>query len=265
MKELIIENEVYIRIVFFILTLVIVAFYEYKSPRKKLVLSKIRRWINNISLVILNSLLIKFIFPIAAFGIAIYLESKNFGILYLFDLSYIEKIIISILLLDLIIYWQHRLFHKIDFFWKFHRVHHSDFDFDLTTGVRFHPIEIIFSMSIKIFFIVLLGTPAVAVIIFEIALSSFAIFNHSNIHLPYNIDKILRYFIITPDFHRIHHSIHTNELKSNYGFSLSIWDRIFRSYTKKPKDGYENMTIGLKEYRDQNKIVFILDLIKMPF
>ncbi len=265
MKEIILENEANIRVFIFIFTIILIAFFEYEYPQRDLLLSKSKRWLNNLSLVFLNSLLIKLIFPLAAFGVAIYMENKNFGLLHLFEFSYFYKVLISIILLDLLIYWQHRLFHEIDFFWRFHKVHHSDMDFDLSTGVRFHPIEIIFSMAIKIAFISILGAPALAVLIFEILLNSFAIFNHSNIKLPQKIDKVLRYFIVTPDFHRIHHSVHNFELNSNYGFSLSIWDRVFRSYTLKPKDGYIDMKIGLNEYRDQKEIVFIYDLIKMPF
>ena len=265
MKEFILENETYIRVFIFILTLAVIAFYEYKHPKRTLLISKTIRWLNNLSLVFISSILIKLLFPLAAFGVAYYMEAKSFGLLHLFELSYFIKVLIAVILLDLIIYWQHRIFHKVDFFWKFHKVHHSDMDFDLSTGIRFHPIEIIFSMLIKICFITILGAPALAVLIFEILLNSCSIFNHSNIKLPYKIDKILRYFIITPDFHRVHHSIHNDELNSNFGFSLSLWDRIFDSYTKSPKDGYDKMTIGLKEYQNKKGNIFIYDLIKMPF
>lgn len=265
MQEFLLENEPNIRVILFFSTILVVAFFEYKRPRRKLFISKAKRWANNFLLVFFNSFLIKFIFPIAAFGVALFIEEKNFGILNLFELSLVEKSVLAIVLLDLIIYWQHRLFHKLDIFWKFHKVHHSDMDFDLTTAIRFHPIEIIFSMLIKVFFIALLGTPAISVLIFEVILSSCAIFNHSNINLPKKADKILRIFIVTPDFHRVHHSIFNNELNSNYGFSTSLWDRIFNSYVANPKVAHDKMTIGLKDLQEEKKTVSIIELLKLPF
>lgn len=265
LQNYILENEVLIRLIFFFCIFFTMSILEYLIPKRKLLLSKIKRWVNNISLAFLNTLILRILFPTAAIGVSIFVQKNGIGLFNLFEFTYFISIISSIILLDLIIYTQHRFFHTIDFFWKFHKVHHSDMDYDLTTGFRFHPIEIILSMCIKITFIFILGVPIVAVLIFEVILSTLAIFNHSNINLPKKLDTILRYFIVTPDMHRIHHSIYSDELNSNYGFNLSLWDRIFKSYKKTPKDSYTKMVIGLKELQDENKTVSILSILKLPF
>ncbi len=265
LNEYFILNEPIIRVSFFILTLLTMSFLEYIIPKKELLLSKFKRWVNNISVVVINSFLLKLIFASSAISISIYTSENNIGLLNFFEIPFFFSVTLSIILLDLIIYFQHRLFHEVDFFWKFHKVHHSDMDYDVTTGFRFHPIEIIISMLIKIVSIFILGVPVIAVVVFEIILSSLALFNHSNIKLSNLLDKNLRYFVVTPDMHRIHHSIHSNELNSNYGFNLSVWDRVFNSYTSKPKDGYEKMTIGLKEFNNKTETVSILDILSLPF
>ncbi len=264
-NEYIIANEPIIRLSFFVSILLLMSLFEYIIPKKELLLSKFKRWSNNISIIVVNSFLLKFIFASSIITISIYTTENKIGLLNLFEISFFFSVILSIILLDLIIYFQHRLFHKIDFFWKFHKVHHSDMDFDVTTGLRFHPIEIIISMLIKMISVFIIGVPIIAIVIFEIILSSLSMFNHSNIKLPAILDKRLRYFIVTPDMHRIHHSIHNEELNSNYGFNISLWDRIFSSYTNKPKNGYEKMTIGLKEFYDENKTVSILNILSLPF
>lgn len=263
--NIIINNESTIRLTFFFGIILIMTTLEYFIPRRKLLVSKSKRWFNNITLVFFNTLLVRILFPTAAVGVAIFADTNNIGIFNILELSILSTTLLCIILLDLIIYWQHRLFHKISFFWKFHKVHHSDMDYDLTTGFRFHPIEIIMSMLIKFFFIMLLGVPVVAVVCFEVILSTLATFNHSNINIPKKLDIIVRYFVVTPDMHRIHHSIYYNELNSNYGFNISLWDRIFKSYTNTPKDKYEKMTIGLENLQDQKKTVSILSILKLPF
>jgi sterol desaturase/sphingolipid hydroxylase (fatty acid hydroxylase superfamily) len=265
LQDNIINNESSIRLIFFFGIIFIMAILEYIIPKRKLLISKRKRWFNNIILVFLNTLLIRVLFPTAAVGIALFVENNSIGLFNVLELSSQNMIIPSIILLDLIIYWQHRLFHTINFFWKFHKVHHSDMDYDLTTGFRFHPIEIIMSILIKFFFIALFGIPVVAVVCLEIILSTLAIFNHSNINLEKKLDKILRYIIVTPDMHRIHHSIYNDELNSNYGFNISLWDRVFKSYTQSPKVKYEEMTIGLQKYQNENKTVSIFSILKLPF
>jgi len=265
LQKFILENEANIRLVFFLGIFFVMTVLEYIIPKRQLLLCKYKRWINNISLVFLNTLILRVLFPTAAIGIGFFTQDNNLGLFNYFEISTFLTIVLCIIILDLIIYIQHRLFHTIDFFWKFHKVHHSDMDYDLTTGFRFHPIEIIISMFIKIGFIFILGAPVIAVLIFEIILSTLAVFNHSNINLPKRIDAILRYIIVTPDMHRIHHSIYKKELNSNYGFNLSLWDRVFKSYTPVPKDSYTNMIIGLKDLQDENKTVSILSMLKLPF
>jgi sterol desaturase/sphingolipid hydroxylase (fatty acid hydroxylase superfamily) len=193
-------------------------------------------------------MILRFLFPTAVIGVSVYAHQNQIGLFNFLELSPIVSIILSILLLDLLIYTQHRLFHTLDFFWKFHKEHHSDMDYDLSTGIRFHPIEIIFSMFIKIFFVLILGVPIVAVLIFKVILSTSTIFHHSNINLSNNLDKVLKLFIVTPNMHRIHHSVYHEELNSNYGFNLTIWDKLFKKYTSKPKEPYTTMGIGLKNF-----------------
>lgn len=268
MQELqnnIIDSESSIRLVFFFGIIFIMATLEYIIPKRKLSLSKSKRWLNNIGLVFLNTLIIRVLFPTAAVGVAVFVHDNHIGLFNILELSMQNMIIPSIILLDFIIYWQHRLFHTVNFFWKFHKVHHSDMDYDLTTGFRFHPAEIVLSMLIKFLFIALLGIPLVAVVCFEIILSTLAIFNHSNINLPKKLDHMLRYIFVTPDMHRIHHSIYNDELNSNYGFNMSLWDRVFNSYTNTPKVKYEEMTIGLENFQDEKKTVSILSILKLPF
>lgn len=264
-QNLIIDNEASIRLFFFFGIFIVMALLELVYTKRALLLSKNKRWFNNISLVFLNTIIIRILFPTATIGVSIYAHNQGIGLFNIVNLSIESVFILSIILMDLIIYWQHRFFHTINFFWKFHQVHHSDMDYDVTTGFRFHPIEIIFSMIIKFIFIVGLGIPVIAIICFEILLSAFAIFNHANIHIPKKIDTFLRFFIVTPDMHRIHHSIYHNELNSNFGFNISLWDRIFKSYIDTPKNDYTKMTIGLSTLQDENKTVSLLNILKLPF
>jgi len=221
LEKFMIENEANLRLTFFLGVFIIMASLEFLTPRRKLVVNKLKRWANNLSLIILDSITVKILFPIVALGASIFASKNSIGLFNILDIPVVFSVVFSIILLDLIIYWQHRLFHKIDFLWKFHKVHHSDMDYDVTTALRFHPIEIIMSMCIKIFFVILVGVPVVAVIVFEIILNALAMFNHSNIYIPKGLDTILRFFLVTPDMHRIHHSIYDNEKHSNFGFNIS--------------------------------------------
>jgi len=238
---------------------------EVFIPQRKLRIKKQKRWFSNFLLVFLGSFLVKLFLPFAAIGAALLAYKNNIGLFSYLELPLFVEILISIVLLDLIIYFQHRYFHKSSFFWKFHKVHHSDMDYDLSTALRFHPIEILFSMIIKIAAIFILGAPLLAVFIFEIILSTLAVFNHSNIRLNKSFDKYLRLLIVTPDMHRIHHSVYKNERNSNYGFNISFWDKLFNSYTSKPKDEYQSMTIGLDKLQDKKRMSNILSLLSLPF
>lgn len=239
--------ETQLRLSVFFALLVGIMLWELLAPRRKTRLRKIR-WPSNLGIVALNALLLT-LAPISAVGAALFALFNQFGLLTWLELSLWPSIILSLLLLDLTIYWQHRLFHAIPQAWPIHRMHHTDTEFDVTTALRFHPIEIVISMLIKAAVIILIGAPVLAVIAFEIILNATAMFNHGNIKLPAAVDKVLRLLIVTPDMHRVHHAIHGDEYNRNYGFNLSLWDRLFSSYTAQPKDGHIEMQIGQRQYR----------------
>ncbi len=260
-----IENEAIIRIIAFIGSLLLMLLWQQYSPRRQTMAIASSRRVNNISLIIISNLIIRFFLPtITVSNVALLTEKYQWGLFQQFEMNSILVIILSFLLLDFLIYWQHRLFHKIPLLWRLHRMHHSDKDLDATSGIRFHPIEIILSIIIKSTAVMILGIPILAVLIFELILNVSPIFNHSNIHIPIKLDKYLRYFIVTPDMHRIHHSVIKNETNSNYGFSISLWDRLFKSYKHNPKLGQEKMIIGLNEI-PQTDSVSLLALLIQPF
>lgn len=259
-----IEFEAQIRLTSFAAIFLIMALWELKAPYRELRLTRMQRWPHQIALIVLNTLTIRLLFPIAAVGTATVMQQHNWGLLNWLELPAIISIISGFIILDFAIYWQHVFAHNWNWFWKLHRTHHADTDYDLTTGLRFHPVEIILSMLIKMLIIVLMGIPATAVILFEVVLSSSAMFNHSNIKLPENIEFILRKLIVTPSMHRIHHSTHRFEHDSNYGFFLSVWDRFFDSYTPVAMENDQTMPIGLKIFRDKDDRR--LDkILKIPF
>jgi len=240
----------FIRLYFFLGILLALMFFEFLFPRRDLHYSRKTRWTNNLSLIFLNSAIIRFVLPITLAGIALFTEERKIGAFNLFSGYTVIKTVLSIIILDLAIYWQHVLFHKIPLFWLIHRMHHTDLDIDVTSGLRFHPIEIIISTIIKVVVIVIFGMPVLSVIIFEILLNATSMFNHSNIFIPLNIDHYLRLFIVTPDMHRVHHSIFREETNSNFGFNLACWDRVFKTYHAQPKVGHLKMNIGLETFRD---------------
>ena len=259
-----VEFEGQIRLSVFIVIFMIMAFWELKTPFRELRLTRTKRWPHQLGLIVLNTLTIRLLFPVAAVGTALTMQEHGWGLMNWLGLNPALAIITGFILLDFAIYWQHVVAHRLDWFWKLHRTHHADTDYDLTTGLRFHPLEIILSMLIKILVITLLGIPATAVILFEIVLSGSAMFNHSNIKLPDVIEPVLRKFIVTPSMHRIHHSTHQFEHDSNYGFFLSVWDRLFNSYTEKAMDNEQTMPIGLKIFRERQNQQ--LDkILKIPF
>jgi sterol desaturase/sphingolipid hydroxylase (fatty acid hydroxylase superfamily) len=257
-----------LRLTAFLLVFVLMAIWEYFSAKRKLTQSKTNRWANNIALVVFNSLLLKLVIPFMALDMALIAEKQHIGLISMIDsiidLSYPMKIFLGVVLLDLVIYWQHVLSHRIPLFWKLHKVHHSDPDIDVTTGSRFHPLEIIISMGVKVLAVWALGVPYYGVIAFEIVLNGMAMFNHSNINLPVTFDRILRKLIITPDIHRIHHSTNPSELNKNYGFNLCLWDRIFKTFQEQPKIDHLEMKIGLNEFENDPQIS-LFQLILMPF
>ena len=257
-------NENTIRIVFFITIFALVALWELLAPRRSLTTSKKTRWISNLGITFLNPLVIHLAFPILAVEMALKAQAGGWGLLNNVGLSFWLKLVIGIIVLDLIIYLQHVMFHAIPVLWRLHMMHHADLDYDLTTGLRFHPIEMVLSMVIKLSVAAALGPPAAAVLIFEIILSGMAMFNHGNIKIPLGLDRILRYFVVTPDMHRVHHSVIIRESNSNYGFNLPWWDRLFGTYCAQPSKGHLEMTIGLSQFRNIKQLMFH-HLLLLPF
>ena len=245
MTETLMTNEMTLRLGFFCGVFMVMALWEVVAPCRRLLVSKSTRWANNLILVATNTLLLRLIFPTAAVGVATFAMSEGWGLLNHYPLPLMLAIILSVVVLDLAIYLQHVMVHAIPLLWRLHRVHHADLDFDVTTGARFHPLEIILSMLIKFAVILLLGPPLVAVVLFEILLNATAMFNHSNVQLPKRLDRIVRWFVVTPDMHRVHHSVEDDETNSNFGFSLPWWDRLLGTYRDQPRAGQQNMTIGI--------------------
>ena len=241
------ENEAQLRLTAFLGLLGIILVAQQIKPLRKMP-GGWQRSATNVALVVLDTALLRFAFPLLAFDLALRLDGSDFGLLR--SLPPGAAIVLGVLLMDVAIYWQHRLLHVIPFLWRLHRVHHADLGFDVTTGVRFHPLEIVVSMLIKLGLIALLGVPPLAVLIFELALSAGSLFTHGNFSLPTRLDRGLRWLFVTPDMHRIHHSVHRDETDSNYGFHLSVWDRLFRSYRANARDGQTGMEIGLHEFRE---------------
>ena len=264
MKEYILTNEASIRAASFFGIFIVVALWEVVGPRRKLSVSKGLRWINNLGIVFFNTLLLRFLAPLMAVGLAIMAEEENWGLLNNIAINSYVKLFLAVLILDLIIYLQHVMFHTVPWLWRLHRMHHTDLDFDVTTGSRFHPIEIILSMIIKMLIVAALGAPPVAVIIFEVILNATAMFNHGNIRIHINADRILRLLVVTPDMHRVHHSVKPDETNSNYGFNFPWWDRLLGTYKAQPEDNHLKMTIGLNQFRESRYLRFHWLLIQ-PF
>jgi len=243
------ENEAWVRLSVFFGMFSLMAVWEILAPRRTLRFGK-ARWLSNIGIVIFNSVIARVLLPTGAVGAAIWAQQHGMGLLPMFELSEGMTVLLAVIALDLIIYTQHVLFHRVPWLWRLHQVHHADRDIDVTTGLRFHPIEIVLSMLIKIAFVILLGVPVLAVVLFEIILNGMAMFNHSNVRLPLKIDAVMRLLLVTPDVHRVHHSLIYKETNSNYGFNLCIWDRIFGTYQAQPEKGHAQAVIGLPVYQD---------------
>jgi sterol desaturase/sphingolipid hydroxylase (fatty acid hydroxylase superfamily) len=261
----IILNEVPVRLSFFFGVFGVIAIWEILSPRRSLTVSKSMRWANNLGLVFLNSFILRLLFPAAAVGVALVAEQRNWGVLNFYEVPFMLSVAITIIAMDFIIYLQHVMVHAIPVLWRLHRVHHADLDYDVTTGARFHPLEIILSMLIKFATIMLLGAPVVAVIIFEVVLNATAMFNHGNLKIPKRLDRLLRWFVVTPDMHRVHHSIEDDEANSNFGFSLPWWDRLFGTYRDQPRAGHEGMVIGIHQYREPKQVDQLPGMLMLPF
>jgi sterol desaturase/sphingolipid hydroxylase (fatty acid hydroxylase superfamily) len=264
MGTLFTKSEPIIRLGFFFGILVIMFFWEVFAPRRNLTTSKITRWISNLGLVMIDSITVRLALPAGLAGIAILAQQRGWGLFNQFELSNLSKIIFSVLILDLTIYLQHLMFHSAPLLWRLHMVHHSDMDIDVTTGVRFHPIEIILSMGIKMMAVILIGAPPASVLIFEVILNGTSMFNHGNVRFSQRIDSLLRLLVVTPEMHRVHHSTIRWETNSNLGFSFPWWDRLFGTYRGQPAKGHLEMTIGLDQYKEPGKLTLPW-LIVLPF
>jgi sterol desaturase/sphingolipid hydroxylase (fatty acid hydroxylase superfamily) len=233
-------------------------------PRRPLTTSKAVRWSNNLGIVAVSTLTVRILFPLVPVGFALIASDKGWGLLNHLPWPYWFEVLAGVVIFDFFIYLQHVVFHFLPALWRLHMIHHCDLDFDLTTGIRFHPVEIVLSMIIKLGIVYLFGPPALSVLIFEIILNSTAMFSHSNFKLPLAIDRLIRFLIVTPDMHRVHHSVIIRERNSNFGFNLSIWDRLLGTYQDQPEKGHMDMVIGLANFREPSKLN-LPRLLTLPF
>ncbi|MBW2465918.1 MAG: sterol desaturase family protein [Deltaproteobacteria bacterium] len=255
-------DESSVRLTAFFGIFVAVTLWESLSPRRRLTTPKIGRWLSNITITVLGTAIVRGVFPVLAASFAA--GQTSTGILNQVSLPYPLRVFIAVLAFDLIIYLQHVMFHAVPLFWRLHMMHHADLDIDVTTGLRFHPIEVLLSMGIKIAAVMIIGPPVLAVIIFEVLLNGTSMFNHGNIKMPPGVDSLLRLFVVTPDMHRVHHSVVIRETNSNFGFNFPWWDRLFGTYRAQPAAGHDEMTIGLSQFRDQKRLT-LLWLLALPF
>jgi len=258
------EHEAGIRLGFFFGILALVALGELLFPRRALRTSRKVRWLSNLGVVAVDTLAVRLLFPVLGVGVAMAAQEKGWGLLNLLALPEWLAMLIGILVLDLVVYLQHAMFHTMPILWRLHMMHHADLDIDVTTGLRFHPLEIVISMVIKLTVIAALGPSALTVILFEIILNGTAMFNHGNIRLPLALDRGLRLLVVTPDMHRVHHSVTIRETNSNFGFNFPWWDRLFGTYRAQPVLGHEQMAIGLAQFRDAGKN-HLWHMLIMPF
>ena len=250
MSEALVANELLIRLAAFAGIFAVMAAWEILAPRRDQKLGRRTRWSGNIGIVNVDAVLVRLVFPITAVGLALVAEARGWGLFYVLDLPTWVSVPLAVMALDLAIYLQHVLFHAVPTLWRLHRMHHADLELDVTTGTRFHPIEIILSMGIKLGAVAAMGVPAVAVLAFEVLLNATSIFNHSNVRIPAWVDRGLRWIVVTPDMHRVHHSILAPETNSNFGFNLPWWDRLFGTYRDQPSAGHLGMTIGIEQFRE---------------
>ncbi len=256
--------DLIIRISAFVGIFAVMAVWEMMAPRRQWNTAKAKRWVVNLAIVGFNSLLTRVLFASGALGAAILAGQGEVGLFNQLNWPWWAELIIAVVVLDLVVYFQHVLMHAVPILWRLHMVHHSDLDIDVTTGVRFHPIEIALSMFIKIGAVILIGVSPTAVLMFEVMLNATSMFNHSNVRIPVQVDRMLRWIVVTPDMHRVHHSVIPRETNRNFGFNLSWWDRVLGTYLSDPSKGHEYMTIGLEQYRDPTRLTW-LGLVALPF
>lgn len=260
----IVTNERHIRLYTFLLVFILMAFWEFLASRRREKVRRLKRWPHNLILTILNTFIIRILFPSALIGVAYWAGNLGFGLFNWVEVPIEFSIIFTVVAMDWVVYYQHRIFHSVPLLWKFHRMHHTDLEMDVTTGTRFHIGEMILSMLIKSFFVLLLGAHPFGVFLYEVISNASLLFNHSNVRMPRWLDKILRLLIVTPDMHRVHHSVIPAETNSNFGFILSIWDRLLFTYRAQPKQGHDKMKIGLDIF-DNEKDLTLNRLLIQPF
>jgi sterol desaturase/sphingolipid hydroxylase (fatty acid hydroxylase superfamily) len=265
LDALIQTHEAVIRLGCFFSIFVLMAFWELMAPRRMPSVPKALRWGGNLGLVALNTILLRLLFPTAAVGAAAFAAAQGWGLLNHAAPPLWLGVLVAVVALDFAIWVQHVLFHAVPALWRLHRVHHADLDCDLTTGARFHPIEIVLSMLIKIAVVLVLGPPVVAVILFEVVLNGMAMFNHGNVRLPAALERWLRWVLVTPDMHRVHHSVEADETNSNFGFNLSWWDRLLGTYRDQPRAGHQDMTLGIADHRDPREVDRLPGMLALPF
>ncbi len=258
------DHEKYIRLYWFLGTFALMAFWEFRGARRKEKIPRKERWPHNLALTVLNALVLRMLFPAAAIGAAYLAQSQQFGLFNWVEVPALFSVLFTLVVMDWVVYYQHRAFHAFPLFWKFHRMHHTDLEVDVTTGLRFHTVEMAASMLVKSFFVLLLGAPAFGVFIFELVLNVSSLFSHSNVRMPDWLDRALRFLVVTPDMHRVHHSILPAETNSDFGFIFSLWDRLLGTYRAQPKEGHEKMKVGLDVFHDE-KYLPVLMLLEQPF
>jgi sterol desaturase/sphingolipid hydroxylase (fatty acid hydroxylase superfamily) len=250
MEAVLLQHEPWVRMASFAAVLAAMALWEVLAPRRILAHPRVLRWPANLGIALLNAALLRLAVPMAAVGLAAAAGERGWGLLNQLELPSWLGLAAAVVALDLVIYVQHGLFHAVPALWRLHRMHHADLDFDVTTGTRFHPVEILLSAGIKLAAVAALGPSALAVLVFEVLLNATAMFNHANVRLPLAADRRLRWLVVTPDMHRVHHSAVPAETNRNFGFSLPWWDRLFGTYLAQPAAGHERMAIGIPEFRD---------------
>lgn len=265
LEQIVLAHEPGIRLACFLGVFGLIGGWELMAPRRQLTTSKALRWTNNLALVALDTVAVRLAFPLAGAGMAAFAAANGWGLLNHFHLPPLVAAPLAVVAMDFAIWLQHVMVHAVPALWRLHRVHHADLDYDVTTGARFHPLEIALSMLIKVGVISVLGPPVVAVVIFEVLLNATAMFNHGNIRLPLSLDRMLRWFIVTPDMHRVHHSVEDDETNSNFGFNLPWWDRLLGTYRDQPRAGHAEMTIGIRDHRTPREVAYLDGMLVLPF
>jgi sterol desaturase/sphingolipid hydroxylase (fatty acid hydroxylase superfamily) len=264
MSEWIVEHAQYVRLGAFVAIFSTMAVMEILRERRELQTSKGQRWATNIGIIVTDSVVLRFVFPMGAIGVGYLAGDLGWGLFNVVSVPFWLAVVASFVLLDFVVWLQHVVFHAVPALWKVHMMHHADLDFDVTTGTRFHPIEMVISMGIKAAAILLLGAPVFAILLFEVLLNGTSMFNHANLDIPRPIDRVLRLFVVTPDMHRVHHSAEPKETNTNFGFNVPWWDYLFGTYRDQPEEGHHGMTIGLEQIRDPEKNTY-LHLLVLPF